>query len=207
MSTPGSGSVASSLRAGRPSSAANASHEAPTSASSSSRSGEASVTRPPAWGATSVLDVSSMRSTSLPPVGAGESLIGRSLGFLNSGRPDAHLFARVHAAGGHDAGEQAEVLAVLGREVLEQPGPLLLRVRVARRDRAALAGVVDAQAHSALELDLRALPAGLRPRLGVELEVEVGAEAARVDVRAELARERREAGRDGHQHRAGHVRD
>ena len=48
---------------GWPSSPANASHEEQTSASSSSRSGLTSVTRPPAGGATSVLDVSSMRST------------------------------------------------------------------------------------------------------------------------------------------------
>src|SRR5215213_9985204 len=146
MSTPGNGSVASSFSEGRPSSSAKASHEAPTSASSSSRSGEASVTRPPACGATSVLDVSSMRSTSSSS-GIGRDPYRPSYGNPDSGRSDADGLAGGHPAWDLDARQHAEALAVGGREVAQQLRPLLARVRVARGDRAALARAVHDEPH------------------------------------------------------------
>ena len=77
------------------------------------------------------------------------------------------------------------------------------RVGIAQRSH----GAVDREPDAALELDRRAGPAELRPGLGVELEVEVGAEAPGVDLRAELPRERGQRARDGDEDRARHVRD
>src|SRR4051794_23949173 len=78
-SRPGTWPWPTKRRLGWPSSPAKASQEELTSASISSRSGLTSVTRPPAGGATSVLDVSSMRSTGRSSeVGASAVPIGRA---------------------------------------------------------------------------------------------------------------------------------
>ena len=151
------------------------------------------MTRPPACGATSVLDVSSMRSTS------SSSGIGRDPYRPFPGNPEfrvsrcAPVRPRRPVPAAITRASSAEVLAVRGGEVARAaratspacPGR-------ASGSRSARTVPSTAQPHAALELDLRAGPAELRPGLGVELEVEVGAEAARVDLRAELlARARR----------------
>ena len=73
-------------------------------------------------------------------------------------------------------------------EVAQQLGPLGLRAGVARGDRAALAGVQQPQLHAAREPQRAALPAVLGPGVGVERDVDVGAEAAQVDARSRAPR-------------------
>src|ERR671920_2262766 len=72
----------------------------------------------------------------------------------------------------------------------QQLRQLVLRVGVPRRDDAALAGVQEAEHDAAREVQLAALPAVLLPRRGVELEMQVGAEAAHVERHPELLFER-----------------
>src|SRR6185312_6062934 len=90
---------------------------------------------------------------------------------------NGHRVADAHRRRAHGARVDPEQRVVLACEPAQELGPLLARVRVARRDRAALArvqqlelGLSDAQAP--------ALPALLGERSGVELDVQVRAEAA-----------------------------
>ena len=82
-------------------------------------------------------------------------------------------------------------------------GHLRLRGGIAGRDRAALARVQQLGDDAARELEPPALPAVLGPRLAVEDDVDVRAEAAQVELRAELLAERDPRRLDRDQQRCG----
>ena len=183
MSRPGTGSAATKRRLGWPSSEENASQEAASSASSSARSGLPSVTSPPACGATRVLDVSSMRSTA-------RSLRSQQTAGLIGARegPSAgcHVAATVSPTAIRPDCDDARVDAEERAVVRRRGGAAAPATSPACPGRASGSRSARTGAGAAARRRPRTAasrpPSRARPTAArVELEVEVGAEAAQVE--------------------------